>query len=417
VSHRVSLSPVNPVVLRCSIFCAIVDNFGDIGVCWRLARQLAREHAMDVTLWVDDPALARWFLQNSGASGPGCETDGVSFRAWSSDWHPEPQDIAVITSCDFLIEAFACTLPEALLATLGRLERAPTWVNLEYLSAEPWVEEHHQLASLLSLPGARSLADPVRKTFFFPGFSARTGGLLREAGLLERHAAWQRQEAQARLLLLARLAPALSETLRDDTVFVSLFTYESKSLPGCLNAMAQDCVSTLCLVPEGRSLAGVQAFLELGEPLRAGDIGVRGALSIVVIPFQSQDDYDLLLSLCDFNFVRGEDSFVRAQWAARPLLWHIYPQQGETHLQKLEAFLTLQGAESMREIAPQTPADKALRQFVRLWNLGEDCGELWHHLRPQLPGLREQARKWQQHLAEMPDLAANLLRFCRSQSR
>jgi uncharacterized repeat protein (TIGR03837 family) len=181
--------------------------------------------------------------------------------------------------------------------------------------------------------------------------------------------------------------------------------------------MAQDHVPTLCLVPEGRSLSSVQRFLELPDALRVGEAAVRGALSIAVIPFLSQDDYDRLLSLCDFNFVRGEDSFVRAQWAARPLLWHIYPQQEQAHLQKLDAFLDIQGEESQRENAPQAASSMALRQFVRLWNLGEDCQELWHHLRPQLPVLREQAGKWQQHLAEMPDLAANLMRFCHTRSR
>jgi hypothetical protein len=87
------------------------------------------------------------------------------------------------------------------------------------------------------------------------------------------------------------------------------------------------------------------------------------------------------------------------------------------HLQKLDAFLALQGVQAQQEAASQAASSMALRQFVRFWNLGEDCGELWHHLRPQLPGLRQQARKWQQHLAEMPDLAANLMQFCRSKPR
>lgn len=38
------------------IFCSVVDNYGDIGVTWRLARQLAAEHDLDVRLWVDDLA-------------------------------------------------------------------------------------------------------------------------------------------------------------------------------------------------------------------------------------------------------------------------------------------------------------------------------------------------------------------------
>ena len=36
------------------VFCRVIDNFGDIGVCWRLARQLAGDFALHVRLWVDD---------------------------------------------------------------------------------------------------------------------------------------------------------------------------------------------------------------------------------------------------------------------------------------------------------------------------------------------------------------------------
>ncbi len=399
---------------RCSIFCAIVDNFGDIGVCWRLARQLVAEYGVDVTLWVDDAALVAKFLKRAQAELCEERIEGVQIGIWSSSWEPSATESDAIISSNLLIEAFACALPETLLSALGAAARVPIWINLEYLSAESWVEDHHLLASLVSLPGR---ADPAQKTFFFPGFTARTGGLLRESDLLVRHTLWQREEQIERQRLLTELVPALNGSLTNDLVLVSLFTYESESLGGCLAAMAQDHVPTLCLVPEGRSLSSVQRFLELPDALRVGEAAVRGALSIAVIPFLSQDDYDRLLSLCDFNFVRGEDSFVRAQWAARPLLWHIYPQQEQAHLQKLDAFLDIQGEESQRENAPQAASSMALRQFVRLWNLGEDCQELWHHLRPQLPELREQAGKWQQHLAEMPDLAANLMRFCHTRSR
>jgi len=405
---------VTAVPLRCSIFCTIVDNFGDIGVCWRLARQLVAEHDVDVTLWVDDARLVARFLQRAQAELCEERIEGVQIGIWSSSWEPSATESDAIISSNLLIEAFACALPETLLSALGAAARVPIWINLEYLSAESWVEDHHLLASLVSLPGR---ADPAQKTFFFPGFTARTGGLLRESDLLVRHTLWQREEQIERQRLLTELVPALNGSLTNDLVLVSLFTYESESLGGCLAAMAQDHVPTLCLVPEGRSLSSVQRFLELPDALRVGEAAVRGALSIAVIPFLSQDDYDRLLSLCDFNFVRGEDSFVRAQWAARPLLWHIYPQQEQAHLQKLDAFLDIQGEESQRENAPQAASSMALRQFVRLWNLGEDCQELWHHLRPQLPELREQAGKWQQHLAEMPDLAANLMRFCHTRSR
>ncbi len=397
--------------LQCAIFCAIVDNFGDIGVCWRLARQLTREHGVGVTLWVDDLAEAERFMASQGHAALPAVCEGVNLRRWPT----LPEDFAEVLRSDLLIEAFACHLPAMLLETMGQADRLPVWVNLEYLSAELWVPEHHLLASLLHLPGAAASGQPARKTFFFPGFTPATGGLLREAGLLQRHAEWQRDESEGRRRLLRRWHPEVVETLAPETLLISLFSYETTAMTSWLQALVDDCVPALLLVPQGRSLPAVAAFL--GQPLQVGELVRRGALQVLVIPFMGQDAYDELLSLCDFNCVRGEDSFVRAQWAARPLLWHIYPQQEQAHLRKLEAFLQLQQAQTGSCDALQAASALALGQFMRFWNQGEDCGELWHHLRPQLSGLREQAGKWQQHLAEMPDLATSLLRFCRSQSR
>lgn len=401
--------------LQCAIFCAIVDNFGDVGVCWRLARQLAREHGTRVTLWVDDITEAKRFLASQALDEQALAPGNVSIRHWPAQWPADAEDTAEVLRSDLLIEAFACHLPEPLQAAMGRAERLPVWVNLEYLSAEPWVAEHHGLASLLHLPGAAAGSAPVAKTFFFPGFTPATGGLLREEGLLQRHAQWQRDVPHARKRMLRRWAPEVADALAPETVLISLFSYESAAMAGWLQALVDDSAPALLLVPEGRSRAAVAGFLD--QPLGVGSRVSRGALQVLVIPFLAQDEYDELLSLCDFNCVRGEDSFVRAQWAARPLLWHIYPQQEQAHLQKLEAFLQLQQAQLPTSDALQAASTLALGQFMRFWNQGEDCGELWHHLRPQLSGLRERAGKWQQHLAEMPDLAASLLRFCRGQLR
>ncbi len=409
------MSSVSDQPLQCAIFCAIVDNFGDIGVCWRLARQLAHEHGARVTLWVDDAVQAELFLASQNLNSEALAPGSVTIRFWSAQGAIDREGLDEVTASDLLIEAFACHLPPTLLEAMGGAQRMPVWVNLEYLSAEPWVEGHHLLDSLLHLPGTTQDSAPARKTFYFPGFTRGTGGLLREAGLVQRHARWQRELSARRERMLRRWCPDVAEALTPDTLLVSLFSYESPAMAGWLQTLAQDSVPTLLLVPQGRSLTSVGAFLE--QALKVGDMVTRGALQVLVIPFLAQDDYDELLSLCDFNCVRGEDSFVRAQWAARPLLWHIYPQEGRTHLQKLEAFLQLQHAQTPSSGALQAASALALGQFMRFWNQGEDCGELWHHLRPQLSGLRERAGKWQQHLAEMPDLATSLLRFCRSQSR
>jgi uncharacterized repeat protein (TIGR03837 family) len=155
----------------CDIFCRVIDNFGDIGVCWRLARQLANEYPFSVRLWVDKISALRSIV-------PQCELvdgqvlAGVTVRIWQDQ-------VQTNDSADIVIEAFACHLPDSYIALMKNRTVAPQWLNLEYLSAETWVDEHHQLVSVHPSTG-------LKKTFFFPGFTDSTGGLLRESDLITR---------------------------------------------------------------------------------------------------------------------------------------------------------------------------------------------------------------------------------------
>jgi len=392
-----------------SIFCAVVDNYGDLGVCLRLARQLHAEYGLQVSLWVDDPRAVEAFLGVAWRDGTQLEYDGLHLRRWPRQWSTAAE-AALPAAGDVVIEAFGCDLPAAVINAMAERATPPLWINLEYLSAEPWVSECHLLRSMMAAAGGKGLT----RTFFFPGFRTGTGGLLRERNLLDRQAAWQQNDPRSRRALLRELGCALPPA--DDGIFISLFTYESRSLAGWLDALSQASQPACCLVPEGRVLAGVGAALGHDE-LRPGEGVVQGSLTVIVLPFMTQECYDRLLGICDINLVRGEDSFVRAQWAARPLLWHIYPQQEEAHLIKLQAFLDLYGAQARADEGVASPGeDSALADMSRFWlawNRGEDCGDLWHHLRPQLPSLREHARKWQRKLAKRPDLAANLLQLQR----
>lgn len=389
-----------------TVFCAAIDNFGDIGVCWRLARQLREEYGIAVELWVDDwTALARFLGEPSIGSNDNHTKQGVRLCRWQSPWCPSAQLLERITASAVIIEAFACSLPQSLITAMASSAKPPLWLNLEYLSAEEWVRDCHALPSPQSVSNASGTAVTLHKYFFFPGFVAGTGGLLREAELLARHASLQ---SALPLTRSAFLEPyALPVELLDDArcLVLSVFCYEGLPLRSLLAALAEADEHSLCLVPEGRSLHSVQSFFDLDALPVPGTVLRRAALTLVVLPFSNQDDYDRLLSLCDFNIVRGEDSFVRAQFAARPMLWHLYPQAADAHLPKMEAFLAL--------YSEQSEADAALQRLSLGWNQGEDCRELWHHLRPQLPALQQQARRWQQKLAQRPDLAANLLQFYR----
>ncbi len=377
-----------PVRADWDIFCRVVDNYGDVGVGWRLARQLADEHALAVRLWVDRPeALAR-LAPAADPSLAAQHVAGVQVRRW---------DVAAAASepASVVIEAFACEPPAAYVERMARQPHPPVWINLEYLSAESWVNGHHGLAS----PHPRL---PLTKYFFFPGFGAGTGGLLRERGLIEARDALQSDAAvESDFWRSLGAAPRAPGELR-----VSLFAYETPAIAGLRGACSSGGRSTLCLVPEGRALPEVAAFFGRAA-LRPGDQMVQGQLRVQVLPFTGQPEYDRLLWACDFNFVRGEDSFVRAQWAARPLVWQIYPQAEAAHHAKLAAFW-----QRYRDgLAPVASA--ALERLWQGWNglAQPDWNICWNGVVDHGPALAGHAAKWARTQSALPDLASQLVEF------
>ncbi|MFZ3185888.1 MAG: elongation factor P maturation arginine rhamnosyltransferase EarP [Pseudomonas sp.] len=369
------------------IFCSVVDNYGDIGVTWRLARQLVAEQDFAVRLWVDDLAAFCRVCPAADEQAAAQLQQGVEVRRWCADWSP-------VEAADVVIEAFACQLPAAYIVAMAARARPSLWLNLEYLSAEDWVGGCHGLPSLQS--------KGLQKFFFFPGFTSDTGGLLREAGLLERRRAFQ-QDLQARQSFLQ----GLGVVPRADARLMSLFAYENLSLASWLDVLAADAQPCHLLVPEGRIVNDLLRWLQL-DALAVGTVLVRGSLTVQVLPFVSQDDYDRLLWSCDFNAVRGEDSFVRAQWAGRPLLWQLYPQPEDAHLDKLEAFLALY----TEALSPAATA--ALLAQWRAWNSGAGMGESWRALLEVWPELTAHAQSWCSQQAAQTDLAAALAQFYRN---
>ncbi|GHT93163.1 hypothetical protein AGMMS49545_11940 [Betaproteobacteria bacterium] len=344
------------------LFCKVIDNLGDIGVCWRLARQLAVEHGLAVRLWVDEPAPLAALAPDDVA--------GVRVCLWS-----EP--LVFETVADVVIEAFGCELPENYVRAMAAQPSPPVWINLEYLGLEDWVEGCHGMAS----PHPRL---PLTKHFFFPGFTARTGGLLRETDLLSGATASRRRTMAG--------TPSLPE---EDPLLVSLFCYDPAPFAPLLTAWLEDDAPLVCLVPPGKPLAVARACLQGDAPWTMGNV------RIVPIPFLSQDDYDELLFACDLNFVRGEDSFVRAQWAGKPFVWQIYPQEEDAHRQKLDAFLD------------RYRPDPCLARFWRAWN-GRDADftQDWRRLRQALPEVARHNRAWREKLLAQKDLASALVNFC-----
>jgi uncharacterized repeat protein (TIGR03837 family) len=329
--------------LQWDIFCKVIDNFGDIGVGWRLAADLAsRGH--QVRLWADDASALRWMAPD------GCV--GVRVLPWVG-----PLDLTAgrveQQPPDVMIEAFGCEIAPEFIAACARIERVggkkPVWINLEYLSAEPYVERCHAMPSpVQSGPAAGWI-----KWFYYPGFTEATGGLLREPDLTERQANFDRTA------WLATQGIAWKGEKSDEKL-VSLFCYEPPALAGLLGQLAQHGLAgqpVRLLVAAGRAENAVKAILGDEIGLKPSSDG-RRQLSISYLPLLTQRDYDHLLWTCDLNFVRGEDSMVRALWAGKPFVWQIYPQHDDAHLAKLHAFLDW------------LDAPPSLRAFHAAWNEG-----------------------------------------------
>ena len=318
------------------LFCTVIDNHGDLGVCWRLARQLAQA-GQTLRLWVDDASALAWMAPDALRN----RLPEIQVRAWADA--SEPELLACLPAADIWIEAFGCTLPEAFVAhAAATRKQQPGWINLEYLSAESWVPRMHGLPS----PVMSGPAKGWTKHFFYPGFTPDTGGLLREVGLMEKQQAFAAsgQRTAWRAQHASDLAPS--------ALLISLFCYEPAALPQLLTQLAG--TPHHLLVTPGRPLAAVQQVLsqlpvETMNPLWSA------------LPYTDQDGFDEMLWSCDLNFVRGEDSLVRALWAGQPFVWHIYPQEDNAHHAKLEAFLDW------------LKAPQSLRQFHRVWNGIEDA--------------------------------------------
>ncbi len=350
------------------IFCTVIDNHGDLGVCWRLSRQL-RDAGQRVRLWVDDASALRWMAPTAR------QEPGIDVRPWSEA--TQASTLQALAPAEVWVEAFGCDIPPAFVAH-GVATRAqqPAWINLEYLSAEDWVPRMHGLPS----PVMSGPAKGWTKTFFFPGFTQGTGGLLREADLPERQErfdrmAWRRQHAPD-------LAPG--------GLLISLFCYEPAALPRLLAQLVG--TPHHLLITPGRPLAAVHKAL--------ADMTVQPHWS--ALPYTDQDGFDDMLQACDLNFVRGEDSWVRALWAGQPFVWQPYPQDDHAHHAKLEAFLDWM------------QAPESLRRAHRVWN-GFDPGE-WPRLQgSELAAWKQGVRKAQERLQIQRPLTSQLLEWVASQ--
>jgi uncharacterized repeat protein (TIGR03837 family) len=346
------------------LYCRVVDNFGDIGVAWRLAADLARR-GESVRLAVDDGRALAWMAP------PGL--DAVEVVGWDGGRSTAP---------DAVVELFGGGRPPSSWRSAeGR--RAPVLVNVEHLTAEPYAERSHGLPS----PTRRAGEPPTTTWFYFPGFTPVSGGLLREPRLLEE----RRNFGSGDGWLASRGIVARSGERR-----VSLFCYRNDAVGELLEILSRS--PTLLLATAGAAAEQVEACL--------GPSLALGALRAVRLPLLRQVEFDRLLWSCDLNCVRGEDSLVRAIWAGAPFVWQLYVQDDGVQAAKLDAFLDRFLAD-----APPALADPVRSAFVRWNSVGDGSLAALSHDTASCAAWAAHCAGWRDELAVQSDLATRLIAF------
>ena len=277
------------------IFCQVIDNYGDVGVAYRLAREFKRVH----------PNKKLRFVIN--------QTEELNLIRRSEDIEIILyKDISKIeNSADLIIESFGCEIPKEYMDKA--LKKSKLIINLEYFSAEKWVDDFHLQESFLG--------GNLKKYFFIPGLSKKSGGILLDNEFLERK---KKVEANKEYYL------EKFEIKEKYDLIGSVFSYE-KNFDSLIEELKKLDKKIILLILSEKTQKNFIKYFDNGNNY--------DKIKFVKLPFFTYDKYEELLALCDFNLVRGEDSFVRALLLGKPFLWHIYPQDENTHIKKLESFL------------------------------------------------------------------------------
>lgn len=185
----------------------------------------------------------------------------------------------------------------------------------------------------------------------------------------------------------------------------SLFAYDSPAAAQWVLQLAAGSQPVQLLLPMGKVVPDVLQALQLPVDAAAGQHFQCGQLTLYLLPMSDQAGYDRLLWSCDFNVVRGEDSFLRAQWAGRPFAWHIYRQEDDAHLDKLAAFL-----QHYCHAMPPAPGE-AVAAFMQQWNRNRLTDQAWPALQAQWPAWQQHAASWPARILAGGSLAQRLVQF------
>jgi len=373
------------------ILCKVVDNYGDIGVVYRLAKAMSEaEPRARLILLVDDLAAFRSLCP---AVDPGLDEQEI--RGWKVLRWDRPWRGFLLERPRLVIEAFSCGRPDWFEDIL--FDPADPGlrhiVDLEHLTAEDYAAELHRMPSI-------TRSSLVKKWFFMPGFGAQTGGLVIDRDFVRSRLLFcgaALREEERKVLLSALGLPDGAAA-----AWISVFSYERdfKRIVADLAAYHRERPLRV-FAASGKSQACFHSAWEsAGRPFPAD-----------FPPFLPQEAWDRLLMACDFSIVRGEESFSRLALSGHPFLWQAYPQAEAHQLVKVRAFLA-----RIRPYFPQAAYAALEELFIafndRLCDDTESRGaeSLLPVLR-SLPALEPGFSAFGAELMEYGDLAASLMTF------
>ncbi|WBF65707.1 MAG: elongation factor P maturation arginine rhamnosyltransferase EarP [Candidatus Kinetoplastibacterium crithidii] len=362
--------------MKIDIFCKVIDNYGDIGFSWRLANDLANNYNCVVRLIVDNLTTFSSIRSEINPSSKYQVIDNITILDWNSD------HVLKIKPAELIIETFSCNIPDAYMQKI--IKNKSCWLTIEYLTAESWIEDYHLLPSKTS--------NNSDKFFFFPGFNNKTGGLILEPNLIKTRNVFQQSlSSQISFLKTLGLDNSLLEE-RSNKIFCYLFCYNTTPITDIIKGFKK-------LYKE------IVILANLGNPiLEFAKYYNNEMIKIIKIPFVNQNDFDKLLWSMDINFVRGEDSFIRAIWSGRPLVWNIYKQKDNIHINKLDCWIDIYNPPS------------SVKQLIYSWNQN-NSNPLIKSVQESFSDQnwikwQEHAKNWSDNQSQQSSLSYRLLKFC-----
>ena len=335
------------------IFCEVIDNYGDVGVAYRLAREFKRIYSNKQLRFIINKTEELDLIKKA---------EDITIIAYKNIDKIE-------TPADLIIETFACNIPETYMNKA--LKTSKLIINLEYFSSENWVDDFHLQESFLG--------GNLKKYFFIPGLSEKSGGIILDKEFLDRKN--KVQENREYYLKQFNIDEKYD-------LIISVFSYE-KNFDNFLKTLQKLDKKVLLLLLSEKTQKNFIKYFDNND--------YYDKIKAVKLPFFTYDKYEELLALCDINLVRGEDSFVRALLLAKPFLWHIYPQDENAHIIKLESFLE-----------KYCPNNKELKETFINYNINKDD---FSYFFDNLHEIKKYNEKYSDYLIENCNLIDKLINF------